>query len=124
MNPTYPSLHENLLWLQHAKISQCSAPLLLHEYQPGLLQQLLPHHHQVIRLASLDTQLLTIPVYVGTAISIPSFDVLSHRILQRGLFLRTFFAIAAAAWIILLISCSLHLSYTATFLIGMGTFPY
>jgi len=72
---------------------------------------------------SLQTQLLTIPVYVCTGLSIVFWGALSDRLQKRGIPLMICFSIAAAGWIILLASKSQHLSFAGTFLIGMGTYP-
>ena len=71
----------------------------------------------------LHTQLLTIPVYVCTAAAILLLGYASDRTKQRGIMLMGSFAVAAAGWLMLILSSSKNLSFGATFLIGIGTYP-
>ena len=73
--------------------------------------------------STLQTQLLTIPVYVCAAAACLLFAYASDKSKQRGIMLMICFAIACAGWIMLLVSKSNNLSFGATFLIGIGTYP-
>lgn len=73
--------------------------------------------------SAVQTQLYTIPVYVCTAVFLIIVCVASDKIKKRGIFLVLAFVVAAAGWLILLLSTSEHLSYAGCFLVGMGTYP-
>ncbi|KAK5453521.1 hypothetical protein LTS15_006706 [Exophiala xenobiotica] len=73
--------------------------------------------------SSVRTQLLTIPVYVCIAVVLVILGAISDRTKKRGIFLAMAFAVAAAGWLMLLLSTSKHLSYAGCFLVGMGTYP-
>ena len=66
---------------------------------------------------------MTIPVYVCVAVSTITIGTLSDRLRMRGFFLMFAFTVAAAGWLILIVSKSHNLSFAGCFLIGMGTFP-
>ncbi|KAJ5595467.1 uncharacterized protein N7459_001675 [Penicillium hispanicum] len=72
---------------------------------------------------TLTTQVLTIPVYVATAVSTIAFAYTSDKLRKRGYFLTASFALAGLGWLLLLVSKSQRLSLAACFLTGMGTFP-
>jgi MFS family permease len=73
--------------------------------------------------SALKTQLYTIPIYTVVAASILVIGFLSDRFKKRGLFLILCYSIAGLGWLLLLVSKSLHLSFAACFLIGLGTYP-
>lgn len=76
-----------------------------------------------IGYSALETQLLTIPVYVVTGIFTILLGYYSDRSKKRGIFLIASFSIAAAGWLILILSNSGRLSFGGCFLVGMGTYP-
>lgn len=69
------------------------------------------------------TQILTVPVYVATAISTIGFAVASDRLKRRGHFLTASFTIAGLGWLLLIVSNSQGLSLAGCFMAGMGTYP-
>ncbi|KAL1962679.1 hypothetical protein VTN77DRAFT_9313 [Rasamsonia byssochlamydoides] len=74
--------------------------------------------------STLQTQTLTIPVFICAGVALLIFGFLSDYCKKRGIFLVTVFAIAALGYLLLLVShSSRRLSFAATFLIGIGTFP-
>ena len=80
----------------------------------------------IVRLngySSTQVQLMTMPVYIAAGVSAIALGYLSDRFRVRGVFLAGAFAVTAAGWLILLISKNKNLSYTSTFLIGMGSTP-
>lgn len=76
-----------------------------------------------LHYSSVRTQLLTIPVYVCIAITLILTGIASDKTKRRGVYLAGSFALAAAGWLMLLISKNRRLSYAGCFLVGMGTFP-
>ena len=71
----------------------------------------------------LKTEILVIPVYVCVTISILIFAAISDHLRKRGLLLIIAFVIAATGWIMIIVSRSRSVSFAATFLAGMGTYP-
>lgn len=73
--------------------------------------------------STLTTQLLTVPVYVATAISTLTMSIASDRLRKRGIFLMISFSVASLGWLLLLVNKSQGLSLAGCFLVGIGTFP-
>jgi len=73
--------------------------------------------------STLDTNLLTVPVWFVTAIAIIVAGFVSDRLKQRGWLLMLCFAIASIGYIMLLARPSPWVQYTATFFMGAGTYP-
>ncbi|KAL1980946.1 hypothetical protein VTN96DRAFT_3286 [Rasamsonia emersonii] len=74
--------------------------------------------------STLRTQILTIPVFVCAAAALLLFGSLSDHFKKRGIFLITVFGIAALGYLLLLAgNSSRWLSFAATFLVGIGTYP-
>lgn len=72
---------------------------------------------------SLHTQLLVVPIYVCAATAILIFAFISDRFRMRGILLIVSFCMAATGWIMIIVSQSRELSFAATFLVGMGSYP-
>ena len=83
----------------------------------------LPIILKTLHFSTLNTQLMTIPIYTCAAISTITLGIISDRLKTRGIFLAIAFSIAGVGWLILLVSKSHNLSFAGTFLIGIGTYP-
>jgi predicted MFS family arabinose efflux permease len=83
----------------------------------------LPVMLNLLGFSTLRTQLMTIPVYVVTGVFTIALCALSDRLRKRGVFLIIAFLLAAVGWLLLIVSNSRNLSFAATFLVGMGTYP-
>jgi hypothetical protein len=73
--------------------------------------------------SALDTNLMTIPVWVCSGIFIIITGVVSDRLQKRGTILLISFAIAGIGWTILLASKSQWVEFVGTLFIGSGTLP-
>jgi hypothetical protein len=73
--------------------------------------------------STVDTNLLTIPVWALTACFIIATGIASDRQKKRGWLLMVSFAIASIGYIILLARPSQWVQFTATLFIGSGTYP-
>jgi hypothetical protein len=73
--------------------------------------------------SALDTNLMTIPVWVCSGISIVVTCIISDRINKRGIMLLISFSIASIGWTILLASKSQWVEFVGTLFIGSGTLP-
>lgn len=73
--------------------------------------------------STLHTQILAVPVFICAAASVLLFGWASNHFKKRGIFLMAAFTISAVGWLLLIVSKSSHLSFAATFLIGIGTYP-
>lgn len=71
--------------------------------------------------SKIETQLLTIPVWVCCGIFILGFSITSDRLKRRGIFVLTCFGIATIGWIMFLASNSQALSFASVFVIGVGS---
>ncbi|KAK4501512.1 hypothetical protein PRZ48_007321 [Zasmidium cellare] len=83
----------------------------------------LPVILRTLGYSKLDSQLLTIPVYVVAAVSTLAMAYFSDRLRRRGYFMIGAFAWLIAGWLILRVSKNHRLSFAGTFLIGAGTYP-
>ncbi len=73
--------------------------------------------------SKLDAQLMTIPVYACAGVAVIALGWSSDRFKTRGVFLIGVFTTAGVGWLLLLVSRSQRLSFAATFLVGIGTYP-
>jgi MFS family permease len=73
--------------------------------------------------SALDTNLMTIPVWVCSGIFIVVTGMVSDRLQKRGIMLLISFAVASIGWIILLASKSQWVEFVGTLFIGNGTLP-
>jgi len=73
--------------------------------------------------SALDTNLMTIPVWVCSGIFIIITGVVSDRLQKRGIILLISFAIAGIGWIILPAIKSQWVEFVGAVFIGSGTLP-
>lgn len=85
--------------------------------------QFLPVIIQQNGYTAAEAQIMAIPVFVAAGGAAILIGYLSDRFRARGAFLTNCALITGAGWLILIISRSRQLSYTGTYLIGMGSTP-
>jgi hypothetical protein len=83
----------------------------------------LPIILRTLHYSALNTQIMTIPIYICAAIATVILAIASDRLRLRGVFVAGSFATAGVGWLMLLIDKSYKVSLAGTFLIGMGTYP-
>jgi MFS family permease len=73
--------------------------------------------------SALETQLLTVPVFVFAGISTLVVGNLSDKTRKRGIYLIACYTTAAVGWLMLIAGSSRGVLYTGAFLAGGGTYP-
>lgn len=70
-----------------------------------------------------EAQIMSIPVYVCAGVSAIACGYLSDRFRMRGIFVIVGLLVAAAGWLVLILSKNQQLSYAGTYFVGIGSSP-